>query len=191
MTKMEVIRDYLSDMLVVEQNALQRIERQTRDERVRRFDNAYEMLHKIEEVLNSHLGELERHLSAVDVSFEAKLKKTASSIAGSIASIYDRLRTNEPVSRNLRDDYTLLNLAVINYGMLHTTALAMDETEIASLAKQHMTALTPLIVELSDLIPFVLAGELADDGKIEDSDVAQQAVAHYREAWSHEVTMRP
>lgn len=74
--------------------------------------------------------------------------------------------------------------------MLHTTALAMQQVEISAFAKQHMTELTPFIVELSDLIPFVLAGELADEGVIEDPAVAQQAAVLYREAWNHEVTMR-
>jgi hypothetical protein len=189
MTKIEVIRENLADMLGVEQHALQRVEHQVRDERVRKFYNAHEMLQKIEAVLNSHLAELELHLATVDGGFETRLKRAATSITGSVAGFYDRLRTNEPVSRNLRDDYTLLNHAVISYGMLHTTALALDDTQIASMAKRHMAELTPLIVELSDMIPFVLATELADKGKIEDAAVAQQAAVQYREAWRREVTM--
>jgi len=54
----------------------------------------------------------------------------------------------------------------------------------------HLTGLTPLIVELSEIIPFVLATELADEGKIEDATVAQQAAALYHQAWSHDVTAR-
>ena len=149
-----------------------------------------EALEKIEVVLDSHIRELERHLSTVDGGFEAKLKKAAASIAGSVARIFDRLRTNEPVSKRLRDDYTLLNLAVISYGMLNTAALALAETEIASMAERHMSGLTPLMVELSDIIPFVLAGELAGKGQVEDATVAGQAAAQYRQAWSREVTMR-
>ena len=78
----------------------------------------------------------------------------------------------------------------ISYGMLHTAALALDEVEIATLAQMHLTDLTPLIVELSEIIPFVLATELADEGKIEDATVAQQAAALYHQAWSHDVTAR-
>ena len=190
MTNMQQIRENLSDMLGIEQHALQRIERQTHDERVKKFSTARGILQKIEGVLNSHIARLERHLSTVDGGVEAKLKKSAASIAGSIASVYDRFRTGEPVSRILRDDYSVLNVAVIGYGMLHTTALALSDDEIAALAKAHMTDLTPLIVEMSDIIPFILADELADEGKIEYAAVAQQAVAQYRQAWSREVTMR-
>ncbi len=74
--------------------------------------------------------------------------------------------------------------------MLNTAALALAETQIASMADRHITDITPLIVELSDIIPFVPAGELAGKGKIEDAAVAQQAAAQDRQAWSSEVTMR-
>ncbi len=190
MDKMQIIRENLSDMLAVEKHALQRIERQTLDDRVKKFTNAYGMLQKIEGVLNSHINELERYLSTVNGGIEARLKRTATSIAGSFVGVYEKLRTNEPVSRNLRDDYSLINLSVINYGMLHTMALALNETEIATMAKEHMTNLTPLIVELSELIPFVLAEELAGAGKLEHLGVAQEAVTQYRKAWNRDVTMR-
>ena len=190
MTKAEVIRENLADMLGIEQHVLQTIERQTRDDRVKKFYNAYELLKRIEPVLRSHTAELERHLVTVDGGLESKLKKAATSIAESVAVFYDRLRTNEPVSRSLRDIYTSLNHVAISYGMLHTAALALDEVEIATLAQMHLTDLTPLIVELSEIIPFVLATELADEGKIEDATVAQQAAALYHQAWSHDVTAR-
>ena len=190
MTKTEVIRENLADMLGIEQHVLQTIERQTRDDRVKKFYNAYELLKRIELVLRSHTAELERHLITVDGGLESKLKKAATSIAESVAVFYDRLRTNEPVSRSLRDIYTSLNHVAISYGMLHTAALALDEVEIATLAKIHLTGLTPFIVELSEIIPFVLATELADEGKIEDATVAQQAAALYHQAWSHDVTSR-
>jgi uncharacterized protein (DUF1786 family) len=187
---MRIIRDSLSDVLGIEQHALQRIERQIQDERLKRFSIANGMLQKIEGVLNEHIALLERHLSAMNGGVEARLKKTATSIAGSMASVYDRFRTSEPVSRMLRDDYSILNFAVISYGMLHTTALILIEGEIAVMAQSHMADLTPLIVELSDIIPFVLEGELAVERKAEVGAVAAQAVAHYRQAWSREVTAR-
>ena len=190
MTKAEVLSESLSDMLGVEQLALERIDRQIRDERVKKFFNASESLRKINAVLKTHTKEIEKHLIGLNAGVETRLKKAATSFAGSFADLYSKLRTKEPVSRILRDDYTLLNLAVITYGMLETAALALSETEISSMAQRHMRDLTPFIVELSDIIPHVLAGELAEKGKIEDVAVAQQAVAQYRQAWSREVTMR-
>ncbi|MGC9965379.1 MAG: hypothetical protein ABSE08_08230 [Syntrophobacteraceae bacterium] len=40
------------------------------------------------------------------------------------------------------------------------------------------------------MIPFVLANELADEGRVEDPAIAQQAAALYRQAWKSEVTTR-
>jgi hypothetical protein len=56
--------------------------------------------------------------------------------------------------------------------------------------QRHLTDLTPLFVELSEMIPFVLANELADEGRVEDPAIAQQAAALYRQAWKSEVTTR-
>ena len=190
MTKTEVIRENLSEMLGIEQHLLQTVERQTRDDHVKKFYIAYELLKRIESVLRSHTAELERHLATIDGGLESKLKKAATSIAESVTGFYERLRINEPVSRNLRDIYTSLNHVAISYGMLQTAALALNEVEIATLAQTHLTGLTPFIVELSEIIPFVLATELADEGKIEDPTVAQQAAALYHQAWSHDVTAR-
>lgn len=75
MTKMEVIRENLSDLLAVERNVFQRIERQTRDERVKKLYNAYDVLHRITEVLTLHIGVLELHVEAVDAGLETKIKK--------------------------------------------------------------------------------------------------------------------
>ena len=190
MTKLAVIRDNLTDVVGVEQTILQRVERQLRDERVKKYDQAFEMFEKIKTVLALQTGELEAHLSTIDGGFETKLKKTASSLAGSVAYIYDKFRTNEPVSRSLRDFYTLLNHAVISYEMLHTIVLAFNEDDIADMGRRHMAELAQLVVELSEVIPFVLASELADELTIKgEQSVAQQAVVQYREAWPHRATM--
>jgi hypothetical protein len=189
MTKVEVIRESLADVLGIEQHLLQCIENQTRDDRVKKFDNAWGLLQRTRAVLRSHTAGLELHLSNVNAGKpESKLKKAATLITASAVGVYEKLRSHEPVSRNLRDDYASLSLATVSYGMLHTVALATHEFEIATMAVHHLTDLTPLIMEMSDIIPFVLTGELADEAKIEDPTIARQAASLYRQAWSHEVT---
>ncbi|MGC9194649.1 MAG: hypothetical protein ACP5IL_04250 [Syntrophobacteraceae bacterium] len=185
MIKLAVIRDNLIDLLGIEQTVFQRIDRHSKEERIKKYDQAFVMVEKIKGVLSLHIGELERHLSSIDGGFESKLKKTASSFVDSVANIYEKLRTTEPVSRSLRDDYTLLNHAVISCGMLHTAMLAINENDIADMARIHMTDFAQLVVELSEVIPFVLAAELAEELNLEGGNsVAQQAVAQYREAWT-------
>lgn len=188
MIKAEMMREHLGDVLSIEQHILQSVQRHVRDDRTRKFQTASELLQRIELVLGSHIGELERRLSATDGGVESKLKKAATRIVGSAVDIFGKLRTSRPVTRNLRDDCVSLNFAAISYGMLSTAALALNETDVAMMAQSHLTGLTALIVELSEMIPFVLTGELADEGKIEEPAAAIQAAALYRKAWSHEVT---
>ncbi len=186
MIKLAVIRDNLMDVLGIEQTVFQRIDRHSKEERIKKYDQAFAIVEKIKNVLSLHIGELERHLSGIDGGLESKLKKTATSFVGSVTSIYEKLRTNEPVSRSLRDDYTLLNHAVISCGMLHTAMLAINENDIADMARIHMADFAHLVVELSEAIPFVLAAELAEELNLEgEHSVAQQAVVQYREAWAH------
>lgn len=188
MKREEVIRENLADILGVEQHILQSIERQARDDRVRNFKDVHELLQKIETVMRSHIAELGRRISTIDIGAESKLKKAVTLIAGSAAGIYGMLRSSEPISRNLRDDCISLNLAALSYGMLNTASLALDEMEIGAMAERHLTDLTPLIVALSEIIPFVLTRELAVEGQVEDPTIPQQAAALYRQAWSHEMT---
>ncbi|MDR3567093.1 MAG: hypothetical protein P4L43_03605 [Syntrophobacteraceae bacterium] len=190
MVKLAVIRDSLVDVLGVEETVLQRIERHLKDERVKKYPRASEVVEKIRGLLTLQACELEVHLSSVDGGFETKLKKTATSFMGAVAYIYERFRTNEPVSKSLRDYYTLLNHAVIGYGMLHTTVLAFNEEELADMARRHMAELAQLVLELSEVIPFVLASELAEETQIKgEQSIAQQAVVQYREAWARKATL--
>jgi hypothetical protein len=46
----------------------------------------------------------------------------------------------DPVSKNLHDDHTALNLAASGYTMLHTTGQALMDY-------------TPLLVEINEVIP--------------------------------------
>ena len=43
--------------------------------------------------------------------------------------------------------------------------------------------LTPLVMELAEVIPHVVLRELAEDGRVFDAAVAQQAVRNTQEAW--------
>jgi ferritin-like metal-binding protein YciE len=183
----EILRSYVSDMLAVEKHCLESIERQTREERLISFTDAYDLLTKIERTLRKHTVTLDQCLSTLDGGAESLVKKAATSAMGAISGLYGMIRPDDPISRSLRDDYTALSLAAISYTMLHTTACALNESSVSDLAIQHLNELTPLIVALSRVIPEVVAKELAGEGKVADASVWQQAVANTQKAWSSEV----
>src|SRR5215207_4438601 len=75
------------------------------------------------------------------------VKRAGSAVAGMAAGIIDLVRT-EGLPKNLRDDYTAFNLANIGYVMLHTTALALDRSDVAMLAEQHLKDYARMLVAL-------------------------------------------
>ncbi len=185
--KNEILYEYVSDMLGVEKHTLEAIERQTRDERVKEYREAYELLMKIETSLTMHTIALERYLSTLDGGPESLLKKAATTALGAVAGFYSKVRAEDPVSRNLRDDYTALSLAAISYTMLHTTGCALNEPQISEIALRHLNEITPFIASLSRLIPIVVAEELSKEGKLSYPSAAQEALTNTQRAWSHEV----
>jgi hypothetical protein len=186
----EILRSYVNDMLTVEKHTLQSIEKQVNDRRMKLHNEAYDSILKIERVLRTHVTTLEQYLATSaelsQAGGESMLKKAAATAAGALAGIYGTIRPEDPVSRNLRDDYTALSLAAISYTMLHTSSLALNNSRIADMALEHLNDLTPLIAGLSRVIPLVVARELADQGKAFDAQVSQEALDKTQKAWSRE-----
>lgn len=186
----EVLRDHVSDMITVEKHTLESIEQQVEDGRLRRYTEAYDLVRDIERIMQRHINALEQYLSSLEGGggAESVLKKAAATAIGAVAGVYSRVRGEDPVSRNLRDNYASLSLASISYTMLHTTALALGETRLSELALQHLRDLTPVIVSLSRCIPTVVAQELSEEGKVLFPTAGQEAIRSTQQAWSHTVT---
>ncbi len=155
----DTVRKYVADMLAVTKHIHEAIERQKDDKRVQADTNASQIVNRID----------------------------GGAVTGVLAGLYDKVRV-DAVSKMLRDDYTALSLAAISQTMLHTTGLAMKEQSTASLAHGQLSDLTPLIVDLSELIPLVVARELANDGENVDTSVGPEARRNTQKAWNREVT---
>jgi hypothetical protein len=72
--------------------------------------------------------------------------------------------------------------------MLHTTALAQHDQKTAMIADSQLKDLTPIIVEISEVIPLVVTRELTEDGEALDGSVGMEAVRNTQKAWNREVT---
>src|SRR5712691_6432281 len=79
------------------------------------------------------------------------VKRAGSVVAGVAAGVIDIFRT-EGLPKNLRNDYTALSLATIGYVMLHTTALSLDDREVADLAQQHFKEYAQVMVRFNTII---------------------------------------
>jgi hypothetical protein len=89
----------------------------------------------------------------------------------------------EGLAKNLRDDYTAFSLANIGYVMLHTTALAFEDQEVADLAHQHLRDYTDAVIRLNSLIPAAVVRLLEQQGLPVRADIVSEVNANVAEAW--------
>lgn len=179
----EIIQGYVNDMLAVEREAHEAVRRQKHDRSVKQYAEASRVIDRIEDTLDRHIADLQKCLKSMGAD-ESLLKKAVGTALGAVGGIYDRLRTDDRVSRMLRDDYTSMSFSTVCYEMLHTTALAAGDSMVAELAIRHLRDYTPLVMDVTEVLPRVITDELSAEGKIPvDPNAAQEAVRNTRSAW--------
>jgi ferritin-like metal-binding protein YciE len=180
--RQDTLQQYVSDMLAVERHILPAIESQSKEDRLAKDPEVQRLVSKIEATVRSHINGLERHLDTLGGDSVSPIKSAATAILGAAATLIEKVRT-DPVSKNLRDDYTVLNLAAVGYSMLHTTGQALMDEQTADLAANHLMDYTPLIAEINEVIPQVVVSELPDETEVIDPDAARRANRRIQEAW--------
>jgi hypothetical protein len=180
----DVLNGYVADMAAVERHILDAVTRQLDGDAMNQYPDARRVTEGLQSTLRRHLDTLERELESKDGSdIIETVKKVVGSALGVIAGIYDKVRTDE-VSRMIRDNYTATSLAAISYHMLHTTALGLKDERVADMALNHLRDLTPILVDLSQVVCTVVAAELAHEDKVYDGTVGPKAIENTQEAWS-------
>jgi len=178
----ETLVQYVGDQLSLMRHIHQAIEQQSSDSNVKQSAEANGLINKIDGVLESHISTLEQHMKDLGGDATSPVKEAVSSVLGVAAGLYDKVRT-DPVSKMLRDDYTALSHASIALTTLHTTGLALKSQRTADIALQQLLDISPLIVEISEVIPRVVVPELMDAGEVVDAGVADQAIKNTQQAW--------
>lgn len=180
----EVLHTYLTDMHAVESHILEAVERQLEGDEIKAYPEASRVVRSLQTTLKRHTDTLKAAVEAREGnSVKGALKEALADTLGFVAGLYDKVR-DDKVSRMIRDDYTATSLAAVSYHMLHTTALALKNQEIAGLAIRNLKDLTPILVDLSKVVCEVVAKELAAEDKVFDGTVGPQAVRNTQEAWS-------
>ena len=181
----DTLQQYVSDMLAVERHILPALENQSKDDRFAQYPDAQQLVNQIETTVRSHINSLEHHLESLGGDSASPIKSAVTSLLGVAASVIENVRP-DPISRNLRDDYTVLNLAAISYTMLHTTGQALMDQSTADLAATCLMDYTPLITDINEIIPEIVVSELRDETEILDPDAAQRAIERTQQAWDRE-----
>lgn len=189
MERSESISKHISDMYAVEQHIRDAVVRQRDDERLKNNVEVNQVVIEIERVLNDHLEALDDLAESYDTQVQSAAKEALGKALGVAAGLYDRVRGKHPLSRDLRDNYTALSLAAMAATQFHTYGLSIGEDRIADLASDHLHDITPLLVEISKVLPNVTAEETAEESNFPaDASVAQQATANTQAAWAPSVT---
>lgn len=178
----EVLTTYVSDMLSLERHLLSTVESQAKDNDLKQQPEAGQLLNRLDTTLHQHTDALKRRLDSLGGSATAGLKEAVTALTGMAGGAIGKIRP-QTVSKFLRDDYAALGLCTVSYEMLHTTALALQDQETAGMALRHLQQLTPLTMEIADVMPGVVVSELSDDVKNLDPGVVAQARLNNREAW--------
>ncbi len=160
----EAIASYITDMLALEEHIETALAGQIED-----LDDQPAV---VQELRTIH-GMCESHIVALKAMAEQRegggqgvsgaIKKAASSLLGVGAAGVDMLRS-EKLPKNLRDDYTALNLACIGYVMLYTTASALDDEPVAQLAQRHLEGHAACARSVHHMIPGAVMAFLQEEG---------------------------
>lgn len=185
-TKQETVLRHLTDVKALDREIRTAIDRQQNDDRVSGQPDAARMVERIEGALAQQSERLEKRIDALGGSgATAEVKDRLAQAFGLVGGLWQNLRSR-PVSNALRDDYVALNLMAVQYTILHATALALDDRLTADLAFQNLKELTPLVVELSQVIPLVVVAEVGQEHEGVDLSAATKAVKTTQAAWQPE-----
>lgn len=162
----EAINSYLTDMLALEEHIGVAIKAQVKD-----FNDEPQVLvmafDAIDVTVQQHVEALKEIIRERDAglanSVAEAVKRAASVLAGAGAAAVDLVR-NEKLPKDLRDDYTAFSLATVSYVMLLTTAMSLNDQQVAELAERHLRQYTKVVMKLNNILPSAVIAELREEG---------------------------
>jgi hypothetical protein len=185
----EAINSYITDMLSLEEHIEKAVRGQLND-----LQDYPEVTRDLKQVLRK----VEQHVSDLkELSDRRKargaadaIKRAGSAVLGVGAAAVDLVRT-EGLPKNLRDDYTAFSLATIGYVMLHTTALALQEREVADLARQHFADYANAVTLLHNVVPGAVVRFLREEGLPVQESVLPDISRTIEEIWHVQSAQAP
>jgi ferritin-like metal-binding protein YciE len=156
----QTIADYVGDMAAVESHIEEALDRQLTE--VKDDPVALAAVREFHDMVKRHRDTLKAIKEETGETVGTPIKEAGAALIGKAAGIIDLLRT-EGISKGLRDDYAAFSLAAISYSMLHTTATALGDSRVASLAERHLRDHADAIMRINRIMPEVVMRELEKD----------------------------
>ncbi len=189
--RQDQIKEQIADQMALQDHVLEAIERQRGDAEVLKNVEANKVIIEADRVLKEHIAELKTIAREYNAEGESSIKKAVAEVLGVAAGLYDKMRDYK-VSRMLRDDYTAFSLVAMGYTSFHAFSLTVGEPRLAELAVRHLKDVTPVLVEISRVLPVVVVDETAREiGTGVDATVGARAVQDTQAAWDRSVVQSP
>jgi ferritin-like metal-binding protein YciE len=176
----QTIADYVGDMVALESHIEEALDRQlteTKDD-----PDAHAAVQRFHDMVKSHRDSLKTLQDEVGSTAGNPIIAAGSALLGKAAGVINLVRT-EGISKALRDDYAAFSLAAISYSMLHTTALSLGNRQVADVAERYLTDYAGAIERINEVMPGVVARELAKDGHQTDPAAVKATNAMVAKAW--------
>ena len=174
------VADYVGDMTALEAHIEEALDRQLKE--VKDDPTALAAVQDFHDSVKRHRDTLRALQDEKGKSVGNPIKDAGSALLGKAAGIIDMVRT-EGISKSLRDDYAAFSLAAIGYSMLHTTATALAEKQVASLAERHLQDHADAIMRINEIMPEVVVRELKKDGHQANVSAATTTRDMVNRAW--------
>lgn len=179
----ETIDSYVTDMLALEKHIQTALVGQ-----IEGLDEHSEFkgpLIRLQATCDTHLRALESLAARREQNLGGMskvVKKAVSSVLGLGAAAIDFVRT-EKLPKDLRDDYTAISLSYIGYLMLHTTALTLQDADVAELAATYLGDYAESMMALQRIIPAATVAFLASEGLDVDASVLPTIEKTIQASW--------
>jgi hypothetical protein len=159
------IKDFVGDVVSVETGIEETLDRQLKmgqdnavfSAAVQRFHDAVKASRDAARSYRDSLGG--------DTEGANTLVEKGTGALGALTGMIQKLRP-EGLTKAMRDDYVLFNTAAIAYTTLHTTAMALGDTETEALAAQGLRTYAKLVQEINNIIPELVVAELRNDNHV-------------------------
>src|SRR5215207_137778 len=178
------VAKYVEDMHSLVTHGLQPVARQLSEARDGAHPDAAAFIAQMEQTLRQHERLLEQRMQVLGTSPTTAVQDAAAAVAGVVAGIYNRIRT-EAASKSVRDDYTFMSLCSVSWLMLMTTARSLGDHETEELAEQGYRDSARLIMQIDRLMPTLVFEELKQD-QLPATDASEWARRLVSNAWNRE-----
>ena len=176
----QTIADYVSDMAALESHIEEALDRQLIE--FKDDPAALTAVRAFHDLVKQHRDTLKTMEEETGKTIGTPIKQVGAALIGKAAGVINFVRT-EGISKGLRDDYAAFSLAAISYSMLHTTATALGDSRVASLAERHLRDHADAIMRINDIMPGVVTCELEKDGHRADNTAVEATREAVLRSW--------